>query len=79
MIQSWDGQFLGRQPVHKPAPFVVAQPRGLSGLVGEIEQDSHRQQERRHRFQDEQLLPAMHAEDPVEPQQRAGYRRADHG
>jgi hypothetical protein len=42
-------------------------------------EDSHRQQERRHRFQDEQPLPAMHAEDPVEPHQRGGYRRADHG
>jgi len=62
----------------EPGPLGDGEPPGVARSVGQDEEAGEPEQNGRHALEDEQPLPAMQAEEPVDGQQPARNWRADH-
>ena len=62
---------------HKPVAFLLVQPLGVLGPIGQIHQDHGGQQDGRRRFDQEEPLPAVQSQNAVHGQQCSGNRRSD--
>ena len=68
---------IARQRLDQPRALVVAQPAGVSGAIGQVEQRDEAKDHRRQPLDEKQPLPAVEPADAAHRQQRARQRRAD--